>query len=153
MKKFISDFFLSWYGIGWAALMFIAVTISCNKSLINNIKGAGFEISFENRVKKLDLLNSDEFKNLKNLNENELKLFLIMGGKDASFYKFTNTSLTNEASKSMYKKLEKDSLLKEQNIGKNTTIITPTIIGEKLHKALVQSVYINLISNDKKIEE
>jgi hypothetical protein len=146
MKKFLNDFFLSWYALGWAALTILTVIVLRANSSINSIKAVGFEVAFENRARNLGVLNSAGFESIKNLNEEELKYFLIMGGREANFYRFTNTALRNNASKFMYKNLSTDSLLIMTEVNDSTTMISQTETGKKLHRALVQSLYSQLIN-------
>lgn len=144
-KWFIKDVLLTWHSIAWTTLLITMIFILSNKININSIKAGSFEFAFEQKSKDLNVYNTPEFKNIKNLNENQLKLFLIMGGEEASYYRFTNTALKNEASVSEFLTLQKDSLLRIERISSDTTMIFPTIIGSKLHKALIQSIYSQVI--------
>ena len=111
---------------------------------ISGIKAGSFEVSLENRARELGILNTAEFNNLKTLNEDELKLFLIMGGEEAAYYRFTNFAITAEAGKQQYIKLQNASLMRIQ-IDNDTTRVTSTEIGRKVHRALIQSIYSQLL--------
>jgi hypothetical protein len=145
LKYFIKEIFLTWYSIAWTVLFLLLFFILTKRINLNTIKAGSFEFTFEQKSKDLNVYNTPEFKNLKNLNETQLKLFLIMGGEDAAYYRFTNTALTSEASKSQFKKLQEASLLNYKELGGDTTMIYPTDVGAKLHKALIQSIYSQVI--------
>ena len=145
LKWFIKEIFFSWQALGWAVLTLLVILIWTEKLNLNSLKAGSFEITFENKAKELGVFETPEFKNMKNLTEDELKLFLIIGGEEAQFYRFTNVALSNAASMNMYEKLQSDSLLRIMKLSKDSTMIYPTDIGEKVHRALIQSIYSQLI--------
>ncbi|WP_316458322.1 hypothetical protein, partial [Helicobacter pylori] len=77
-KYFIEEIFLTWYSITWTVLFLLFFFIVTKRINLNTIKAASFELTFEQKSKDLNVYNTPEFKNLKNLNETQLKLFLIM---------------------------------------------------------------------------
>lgn len=114
---------------------------------VNRFKAGSFEVTLENRAKNLGVFQTIEFQNLKNLNESDLKLFLIMGGEESKLYTFKNDNPTNDANTNQYLKLQSDSLLRIQIFSRDTSIVYSTEVGRKLHKALIQSLYEQLIIN------
>ncbi|MDU9702141.1 hypothetical protein RGC49_07740, partial [Helicobacter pylori] len=69
---------MTWYSITWTVLFLLFFFIVTKRINLNTIKAASFELTFEQKSKDLNVYNTPEFKNLKNLNETQLKLFLIM---------------------------------------------------------------------------
>lgn len=141
IRWFLKDFITSWQAIAWVALVFLIIKVSDGTLNLKGIKAAGFEIDFAENAQKLNVYNTDAFRAVKGLNENELKLFLIMGGEEAKYYTFSDKSLKFEASVDMYKRLQKDSLIRYTTNYRDTTFISPTEVGSKVHKALVKSLY------------
>lgn len=125
----------------------ILILVLIGKINLNSVKAGIVEVNFEKKVKDLGVYNTIEFRNLKNLNEHQLKLFLIMGGNESKFYIFTNSALRSDAVVEEYTQLQTDSLLTFKVIGKkhDSTIVGNTIVGAKLHKALIQSIYSQII--------
>ncbi|HXB32888.1 MAG TPA: hypothetical protein VNV35_05685 [Puia sp.] len=149
IKWVITEVLLKWPMVAWAVLACIMYLFISKRINIANIKAWEFEVSFEKKVKELGLEKTSEFEHLRNLSEDELKLFLIMGGKEASSYVFTDRGMTKAVSEERYKKLSNDSLirftLKHHENGIDTTITSPTEVGEQLHRVLVQSLYFQLM--------
>jgi hypothetical protein len=145
LKWFFSNVVLTWHFVALFAMTLLLFLVMTNKVNLNKIKAGTVEISFEQKTKDLNAYNTPEFKNLKSLNEAQLKLFLIMGGEDAAYYRFTNVALKGDASKEQFMKLNDAHLLTYQKGNGDTTIIRPTKIGALLHKALIQSIYSEMI--------
>lgn len=146
MKWFIKEVLLTWYAIAWVFVILIIVLVSTGRVDLNSVKAGSFEVTLEKKAKDLGVSNTAAFKNIKNLNEDELKLFLVMGGADAKYYVFTNHALSKEASNDIYLKLQADSLMKIRVFGKkgDSTEVFPTEIGKNVHRALIQSIYYQL---------
>ncbi len=68
-----------------------------------------------------------------------------MGGEEAQFYRFTNVAISENAFVVMNTKLQADSLFRIQRLSKDSTMIYPTEVGKKIHRALIQSIYSQLI--------
>ncbi|HVY73295.1 MAG TPA: hypothetical protein VG890_00605 [Puia sp.] len=150
LRWIIEEVLLTWQCVTYVVIAILLGLVTSGRINVKSIKGASLEVVFADNAKKLGVFESAEFNNMKNLNEDELKLFLIMGGSEAANYSFLNTALTSQASMDMYAKLESDSLFRiERTIhhpnGHDSTFIHPTIIGAKLHRALIQSIYVELI--------
>lgn len=140
----MNQFLRSWQALGWAALIaLIAIVITQGRNLLS-IKAASVEVTFEQRAKDLNVFSTTAFQNVKNLNEDQLKLFLIMGGDDAKFYRFTNTALSGDAARDQWKTLVEDSLVTIVQ-KHDTSMVYPTDNGVRLHRALIQSVYTQLL--------
>jgi hypothetical protein len=145
LKWFTTEVFLTWQFIAWAVFFVILLLLIFGKLNIGNIRAGSFEIAFEKRAKELGVYETQEFRNLKNINESDLKLFLIMGGEESRLYRFGNDALSSEAIAMQYKKLEDNSLMITKKISKDSTVIYSTEVGTKLHRALIQAIYSQLI--------
>ena len=137
-------FLQTWQALAWTIFFVITILFLAGQMPISGIKAGSFEVSLENRARELGILNTAEFSNLKTLNEDELKLFLIMGGEEAAYYHFTNFATTADASNRKYIKLQEASLMRIQIVN-DTARVTSTEIGRKVHRALIQSIYSQLI--------
>src|SRR6516225_7285902 len=94
--------------IGWIALVliicFLTYLVLSGKIGINSFKAADFEVTLAKNARELDVKNTPEFEHMKDLNEDELRLFLIMGGDEAKSYIFRNTAVPNDVMVERYKK-------------------------------------------------
>jgi hypothetical protein len=135
------DILLSWQLFAYIVLIMVITMAACGKLDITNIKAGSFEMVLQNNAEKHGVSETSEFKNLKTLNESDLKLFLVMGGEEAKFYRFTNNRISSEATVDQYRKLQAAALMRIVEKNPDTTIVYPTEIGEKVHRALIQSIY------------
>lgn len=135
---------LTWQAVAYIVLVILSFLLI--KGIINlkELKVGDFDLSFQERASQLNVLNTMAFQGIKNLDEDELKLFLIMGGRDAAYYIFQDRSHTGAAVRDLYARLQQDSLLRfvQRN---DSTFIFPTKQGELVHRALIQSIYAQLI--------
>jgi hypothetical protein len=149
IKWLLTDIILTWQAIAWTGLIIAAFFIVFKVVDINSLKAGSFEITFADKAKNLGVFYTPEFKNLNNLDEDELKLFLIVGGKDAAYYIFQDRGVPAGVFKDRYMKLVSDSLFRITKVtttnGKDSTWAGPTETGKKIHQALVQSIYSQMI--------
>lgn len=138
---FSKDVLLNWTFFAYVVLIIIVIMNACGRLNISNVKAGSFEMVLQSNAEKQGVAETPEFKNLKTLNENDLKLFLVMGGEEAKYYRFTNNMISQEAMVDQYRKLQAASLMRIEEKTPDTTIIFPTEIGEKIHRALIQSIY------------
>lgn len=141
LRWVIKEFIPSWYAIAWAVLFIILILIITNSINLKAVKVAGFEVEFAGNAQQLNVYNTEAFRAIKGLNEKELKLFLIMGGEEANYYRFTDVSIGFQPSLDIYQKLQKDSLIRIETNYRDSTIVTPTEVGSKVHRALIKSIY------------
>jgi hypothetical protein len=141
LKWLFKEVLLTWYALAWLGLFALIVFVWNDKVKLGNIKAGTFEITFENNAKQLNVFNTPEFQNVKKLNEQQLKFFLVMGGEDAQFYQFRDVALTDSAKFRLYEKLKQYSLLNFTRRDKDTTVFYFTETGQKIHLALIRSIY------------
>lgn len=146
----IKEVIFTWPSVAWGGVIILVIILAINKFKISSIRGGSFAIELSQKASERNIVETDAFKALRNLNEEELKQFLIMGGEDAKFYVFTNTRLSNEASLTIYRNLQKDSLIRISRVNKDpnrndSTMIFPTEIGSKVHRVLIQTLYSELM--------
>jgi hypothetical protein len=135
------DILLSWQLFAYIVLVMVLIMAACGKLDITNIKAGSFEMALQNNAEKHGVSETPEFKNLRTLNESDLKLFLVMGGEEAKFYRFTNNMISSEATVDQYRKLQSAALMRIIEKTPDTTVVYPTEIGQKIHRALIQSIY------------
>lgn len=143
--KFLKDYILTWPFFAYVALAVFCTLITCGALKISSVKAGSFEMVLEKNAQNSGIAETPEFRNLKTLNESDLQLFLIMGGEDAQFYQFTNVALHSNAAVVQYEKLERASLMSIKRISNDSTMVTATVTGKKVHRVLIQSLYTQLM--------
>lgn len=148
IRYIITDVILTWQLIAWVLLIVVTCLIVSGQINVNTIKAGSFELGLDNAAKRLGIYNSDAFKGVKNLDENDLKFFLIMGGRDAYKYTFRDENLTGDEAVARYERLQADSLITYSRLNDSLWLIEQTDVGKKVHKALVKSIYVQLNSGE-----
>ena len=146
VKWIILNIVLKWQFIALITLFKVFGFINANKEILSSFKAGTFEVSLKEHALNNGSLNSETYKSLKNISEEDLKFFLIMGGEDAKDYIFTNTAKMNNSSLEQYNRLQQDSLIRFERISNDSTKVIPTNIGSKVHKALIKSIYGSLLN-------
>lgn len=148
---------LRWFlteGLTWqlVASIFIPVIICLqvlNKFHLSSVEAGSFKLTLKENARSLDVTESN-FRSFANLDENDLKYFLILCGADASHYIFTDNSIAHDVWLERFHKLEaagflivKDTLvydtIKKQSFKGPMLFQTPS--GMNLHAALVKAIY------------
>src|SRR5688572_7603907 len=111
VKYLVEKVLMTWQGFAWTALIIIAALMWTGKLNLTEFKAGTFEIVLDKSVKEAGIINTAEFKNLKNLSEDDLRLFLIIGGEEGKYYLFKNRALSFQALQEQHRRLAENSLL------------------------------------------
>ena len=137
-------------------LMIFLTLLSPIKKLLKEtelIKIGDFQISVTEIARSLGV--SNIIQDINDLSYDELKLFLIIGGEDANYYIFNPKNIPHEKLVQMYKNLSDKGLIEQidpktiegydkMKIDGGFGFKT-TIKGEKVHRAILDAIYNNLI--------
>ncbi len=151
--RFIIDKVISWQFI---TLLVFLILLSPIRELLRKteeIKFGDFQLTVTEIANSLGVANI--IKDINDLTYDELKLFLIIGGEDANYYIFTANNIPHNKLSKMYDKLTCMGLIEQvdpktiegyekMNIHGGFGIKT-TLKGEKVHRAIIDAIYINLV--------
>ncbi|AEV31257.1 hypothetical protein [Owenweeksia hongkongensis] len=144
--NYLIDKVLTWQFI---ALLLIALFFSPIEKLLDNtgnMKIGDFQLTIKelSESKGLDNLTKD----LQGLSYEELKIFLIVCGEDATYYRFAPTNLNSNVQKNIYGKLQSLDLIEYTiQIEGDTQAIHfgTTEKGEKAHRVIIDALYTDLV--------
>ena len=157
--RFVIDKIVTWPFI----ILIIFLILLCPiKKLLNKaeqIKIGDFQLTVTEIAESLGI--SNIIQDINDLSYDEIKLFLIIGGEDANYYIFEPKNIPHDQLDKMYKKLSNKGLIEQidpktikrydkMNIDGGFGFKTTTK-GEKVHRAILDAIYINLIEG--KIEK
>jgi len=153
--QFLMEKILSWQVF---ALLVFFILLGPIKGLLEKaeqIKVGDFQMTVTRIAENLGVSNVIE--DLEDLSYDELKIFLVIGGEDADYYTFAPNNLPAGKTKNIFENLSQKGLIKlievstmegitreqrEKGIGFKTTEK-----GEKIHRAIVDAIYRDLIQN------
>ena len=130
--------------------LIIFFCLSCPiKNLLNSaeqIRIGDFQLTVSEIGKSLGIDNV--IQEINDLTYDELKVFLIIGGEDANYYEFKPTNIPSPKLSKMFENLQEKGLIKEevkQQEEKSVFNFRTTPKGEKVHRAILDAIYFNLL--------
>jgi len=120
----------------------LVVLLLRNKLNVREIGLGSFHLRLENASDKRGL--KKEFLGLQSLSQEQLHLFLVIGGEtgDQSIYQ---SPIPEERAKRNWKRLSELGLLEVVDLGDNKQQFKTTVKGREIHKTIMDEIYAGIV--------